>query len=120
MAKNKIKKQLFFIFAVMAHWAITILLSIESIKINLDRKHKVEFTALQEFLALVIKILEGVFSFPLLQMPSFLDSFSSINGIPGIIAVTLVNSIIQVSALYLVFLCLYKCTIKKSTVPGAG
>ena len=119
MENNKIKKRLVFIFVVVTHWAITILLSIESIKIDLDRKHKVEFSALQEFLATVIKILEDIFSFPLFQMNAFLDSLFFIKGIPGIITVTLVNSIIQVSAFYLLFICLCKCTIKKSSVPGA-
>ena len=112
MTKNKSKKLLLFIFAVLAHCTITILLLFESIKINLDRKHKVEFSSLQEFYATLIKVLEEIFSFPLLQLPAFLDSFVFFKGILAIIAACLANSLIQVSAYYLLLICLYKVTPK--------
>jgi hypothetical protein len=112
MAKNKLIKLLFFIFAVMTHCAITILLFIARIKIDLDNKHKVKLNTLREFYATVIKILEDVFSFPLFQAPALLESLFFLKGIPALIAATLVNSFIQVYTLYFLFFCLCKCTLK--------
>lgn len=112
MTKNKLKKRLLFIFAVMAHWTITILLLIESIKINLDRKHKVEFNSLQEFHATLIMTVKNIFSFPLLQLPAFLNSFVFFKGISAILAASLANSIIQVCACYFLVICLRKVTNK--------
>jgi len=110
MAKNNLKKRLFFFFVVMMHCAITILLFIENIKIDLDRKHKVVFSALKGFYAIAVKLSEDIFSFPLFKIPTLLDSLFFIKGFPGIIAVTLLNSIIQVSALYFLFIFICKFT----------
>lgn len=118
MTKNRLKKRLLFVFAVLAHWAVTVVLLIQSIKINLDRKHKVELSSPEEFYATLIKTVKNIFSFPLLQLPAFLDSFVFLKGIPAIIAASLANSITQVSACYLLFICLRKVTINDGAGPN--